>query len=196
MATHVSADEPPGPGERVPKNVTKSGQRSPRPRTAPTRQPIDPDTVRVERSTDFGSTGTWRVVPGSAQTPTLVGFVRRRGPGKRWEARTPVVGDRPGRAVAQSTGHARASGAQPPGHDRQAHEQAPRPLRGKSSCGGGRSGACGAPWGLTCPRTVVRTIHPPAPARCRLLKPGCAVRAAVPAVQCGSCSGHLGGTAR
>jgi hypothetical protein len=54
-------------------------------------QPIDPDTVRLERSGDYDLTGTWHVVAGPANDPIPVGFVRRNDLGKRWQARTPAL---------------------------------------------------------------------------------------------------------
>jgi len=54
-------------------------------------RPIDPNTVRLERSADYNVTSTWRVVAGPAVDPILVGFVRRTGLGKQWEARMPEL---------------------------------------------------------------------------------------------------------
>jgi hypothetical protein len=76
-------------GERVTKPSHEKEARQNEQERRP--QPIDPNTVRLERSADYDITGTWRAIAGPADDPTLVGFVRRNGLSKKWEARTPVL---------------------------------------------------------------------------------------------------------
>jgi hypothetical protein len=93
----AEAGEPPAghdqrAGESVTKKVTKpSARRHTERASRPKPKPIDPDTVRLERSADYDVTGTWRVLAGPADDPMLVGFVRNSGRGKHWEARTPSL---------------------------------------------------------------------------------------------------------
>jgi len=77
-------------GERVTESVTKQAARQDAERERRPRS-IDPNTVRLERSADYDITGAWRATAGPADDPILVGFVRRNGLGKKWEARTPEL---------------------------------------------------------------------------------------------------------
>jgi hypothetical protein len=96
LAEPLPATDRPSAGDdqRVRKHVTEkvtkqAARRHAEPAWKP--RPIDPDTVRLERSTDYDVTGTWRVFAGPADDPVLVGLLRRRGRGKNWEARTPSL---------------------------------------------------------------------------------------------------------
>jgi len=82
-----------GPAQRSSEHVTKpvtkqTARQHPKQQR---RQPIDPDTVRLERSTDYDITGTWQVMAGQTDDPILIGFVHRSSLSKKWEARTPVL---------------------------------------------------------------------------------------------------------
>lgn len=86
--------QPAGPAQQPSSSVTKkvtkqaANQHPNQPRRP---QPIDPDTVRLQRSTDYDLTGTWQVLAGPTDHPITVGTVRRTGLSKQWEARTPAL---------------------------------------------------------------------------------------------------------
>lgn len=85
---------PVSPPPIVTKPVTES-EPDERPRTRPLRpEPLDLDTVRLERSSDSSRMG-WRVLAGADDAPVLVGFLEpvlsvtgRRS--SRWEAQAPT----------------------------------------------------------------------------------------------------------
>jgi len=87
---HPPADPVQRPGKRVTKSVTKQATRQDIKRERRP-QPIDPNTVRLERSADYDITGTWKAMAGPANDPILVGFVHRNSLNKKWEARTPAL---------------------------------------------------------------------------------------------------------
>ncbi|WP_192909761.1 hypothetical protein [Gandjariella thermophila] len=92
-------------GKLVTKKVTKSRTRPPPVRaTSPTPIDVDVDTVRLERSSDYNITGTWRVLAGTEDDPLVLGFLRREGIYRKWVARTvtavKVSGHKPTRREA------------------------------------------------------------------------------------------------
>jgi hypothetical protein len=74
-------------GSRVTKKITKK-RTEPAPGRATSPAPIDVETVRLERSPDYSTTGTWRVLAGAEDDPLVLGFLCREGIRGKWVART------------------------------------------------------------------------------------------------------------
>ena len=85
--TQGRTSRPSNISEGVAKKVTKSPAKRAR-RQARATGPIDVDTVRLERGADYDTSGTWRVVAGAHDDPIVIGFLRRHGLSKKWQANT------------------------------------------------------------------------------------------------------------